>query len=397
MTEQISDESASIIAQLEQIDDSESLLEAAAACLRSRGDAHRLFDVRMLQARDRLGLPLTQPASLDNVPPEKEAAFRDAWVAAARESGGLLLDAGNLSEAWPYFRTIGEYDAIQAAIEAVPVPDAPDDRLDEIINVALYEGAHVIRGLELLLHTHGVCNTITACTQLQQQMTGSQRRQAAALLTRHLTEELESSLRADLESRGAAVGAEESLNVLLRQHGHLLTEGGYHIDVSHLHSVVGFARALTADDPELQQAIDLCDYGRRLAEPLQYPGSPPFEQYYETHRLFLTALAGEAPTQALNRFVERMEQEQDEQNRQLTAFVVLDLGQRTGQTDRALAAVAPVLGSLEDPGGFSFTTLCVEQNHLELLEETARRNDDIVGWATAKILKSRSAEADADR
>jgi hypothetical protein len=80
-----------------------------------------------------------------------------------------------------------------------------------------------------------------------------------------------------------------------------------------------------------------------------------------------------------------MDDEEEEAGKRLVAFVILDLGQRTDQEDGALSRTASVLAKVEDPGGFSFTSLCVEQNRLDLLEETAKSSDDVIAWATARL------------
>ena len=156
----------------------DDIVNALQQTLTAEKDFHRLFDAKLIQARRKMGLSVIQPTSLDNVPKEHEQQFRDAYVDAAREVGTLFLEDGQLSDAWAYFRTIGEPELVKAAIDKISIPREPDEAFDEIMNVALYEGAHMTRGLEFLLKTHGTCNTVTALSQLQQQMTVEERRTA---------------------------------------------------------------------------------------------------------------------------------------------------------------------------------------------------------------------------
>ena len=372
----------------QQLSDSpgpEEMLDVLERTLLEQKGYHSLFDAKLMRTRHQLGLPLTQPSSMDNVPQEHHFAFREAYVDAAREIGHLLLQDGRLAEAWAYLRTIGEPDAVRAEIEKINIPRDADADFDEIMNLALYEGAHVVRGLEFLLRTHGTCNTITAFSQLQQQISPEERRKAAMLMVRQIYDELLSSVRHDMERRNPGLQPSASLGELIAGCANLLTDGNYHIDVSHLHSVVGFARSLKAEDRELQLAIELCDYGSRLSEPLRYPGNAPFEEHYEAHRRFLSAMAGQDAEGTLDWFSTRMDEEAEQSNRQLSAFVVLDLGQRTGQEIEALRRVAPHLGQLEEPGGFSFSTLCIEIGQSDLLADTAAGNDDPVGWTMARL------------
>ena len=74
--------------------DGNAILDAAEKTLIEQGDFHRLFDAKLIRARHQLGLPITQPTSLRNIPDEHEAAFRDFYTAAAREVGQRFLDAG---------------------------------------------------------------------------------------------------------------------------------------------------------------------------------------------------------------------------------------------------------------------------------------------------------------
>ena len=70
----------------------------------------------------------------------------------------------------------------------------------------------------------------------------------------------------------------------------LFQDGNYHIDVSHLNSVVRFARFLDADCPELDLATQLAQYGSQLDQQYQYPAEPPFDDYYAAHLQFFNLL-----------------------------------------------------------------------------------------------------------
>lgn len=361
------------------------LLQALQQTLIDAQDFHRLFDAKLVEVRDRMGLPLTQPTSLENVPRDKEAEFREAYVDAAREVGTLFLEHNRLSDAWAYFRTIGEPEPVRAAIEKISVPREPDEAFDEVMNVALYEGAHIARGLEFLLKTHGTCNTVTAFSQLQAQMSLEERRSAAAMMVRNIYNDLQASVRRDVESRMPVLSPNASLKELITGREWLFAEGNYHIDVSHLHSTVGFARALHQEDPELKLAIELCDYGSKLAAQLQYPADVPFDDYYTAHRFFLSALAGEQQEAALAYFTDRLKKEPDEPDQQLIAYVILDLAQRINRIPDILDDTLKFVSRMEDPNGFSFSRLCVEMGLQDKLEQAAAANDDVLAYTIAKL------------
>ncbi len=366
----------------------QDLIASLQQTLTDQKDFHRLFDAKLLEVRQRMGLPLAQPTSLENVPAEQEQDFRDAYVVAAREVGKLFLEDGQLGDAWAYFRTIGEPEPVKAAIDKISVPREPDEEFDQVMNVALYEGAHIARGLEFLLKTHGTCNTVTAFSQLQQQMTPEERRAAAAMMVRNIYDDLQATIRRDVESRMPVLTPNASIAELISGREWLFAEGNYHIDVSHLHSTVGFARALNQGDPELLLAIELCDYGSKLATQLQYPADVPFDDYYKANRFFLTAIAGEDTDAGIDYFLQRLKDAPDEQDQQLIAFVLLDLAQRVGQTERVLAQTAAFVSKMEDPNGFSFTKLCLELGMADKLEEAAEANDDLLAYTIAKLSAS---------
>ena len=363
----------------------EDIVNALQQTLTAEKDFHRLFDAKLIQARRKMGLSVIQPTSLDNVPKEHEQQFRDAYVDAAREVGTLFLEDGQLSDAWAYFRTIGEPELVKAAIDKISIPREPDEAFDEIMNVALYEGAHMTRGLEFLLKTHGTCNTVTALSQLQQQMTVEERRTAAAMMVRNIYEDLQATIRREVEARMPVLSPNAGVGELIKGREWLFAEGNYHIDVSHLHSTVGFARALEKEDPELKLAIELCDYGAMLAPQLQYPADLPFDEYYKANKFFLSALAEDDVDGGLEYFMQRLKDEPDEPDQQLIAFVLLDLAQRVGRIEEILQKTVSFVSKMEDPNGFSFTKLCVDIGQTQQLEEAAVANDDVLAFTIAKL------------
>lgn len=374
----------------------EQLLDALESTLLESQDYHRLFDARLIRTRLRLGLPISRPASLSGIPHAQEGEFRDAWFAAARDVGHRLLKAGRLADAWAYFRAIDEPEPVRQAIEQIPIPDGHDEQTDELLSLALHEGAHIVRGLQILLQTHGTCNTVTAVSQLMPQMKPSERRQAAALLVNRVYEELRASLQRDIARRQPVLDSELSVGQLIAGREWLFEDGNYHIDVSHLHSTVSFARHLTAEDSELTRAIDLCRYGVRLSENLQYPADVPFDRYYEASEQFLNALAGIHLDEAMLYFISRLSEETEPADRRLTAFVLVDLGRRVGRTDEALAVAAPDLAGLEDSNGFSFTECCLEAGRPDLLESCSLQNDDVLSWTIAQLSMQRPAADSSD-
>ncbi len=367
----------------------EHVLNALEAALIDQQDFHRLFDAKLIRVRHHLGLPITQPTSLKDIPREHEVAFREAYKNAAREVGQLFLQAGQIADAWAYFRTIQEPEAVREAIsrKIAELPTEPGPQTDEMLNLALYEGAHVVEGLRLLLKTHGICNTVTAMGQLMAQMAPEERREAAAMMVRSIYSDLQHNVRRDLERRMPLLKPNQSLAEMIRGREFLFADGGYHVDVSHLHSIVSFARHLQKDDPELRLAIELAQYGGQLAEHLRYPADVPFDDYYAANEHFLKAVAGIDVDESMRWFADRLDQEPDASDQRMIAFVLVDLGQRVGRIEMALEKASVHLNRLEDPNGFSFTACCVQADRLDLLESAARTNDDVLALATSLLAR----------
>jgi hypothetical protein len=366
-----------------------SVLDRLESVLVQQRDYHRLFDAKMMRVRQRMGLRITRPTALSDVPREQEPEFRKAWTDTAREIGQLFLDNGLLPDAWAYFRTIQEPERVRAAIQAkvAEASGLTDQDREELLNLALYDGAHMVEGIRLLLRTHGTCNTVTAMSQVIGQMSPAERRQAAAIMVRHLYTDLQASVRRDIERRQPLLRAEIPLREMIVGKDYLFADGNYHIDVSHLHSIVGFARNLHREDPELKLAVELSLYGEQLSEHLRYPADVPFEDYYVASGYFLRALSGEDEQAGLDWFTCRLQQEPDEADRRMIAFVLVDLATRLGRAAEVLETVAPWLSRMEDPNGFSFTAACIESGRPELLEMTARANDDVLAFATSLLVR----------
>lgn len=296
-------------------------LENLADELERTGKFRQALEARLLQARLELGLPaIVDEGGLGSeVPEATRAAYEERYVAAVRRVGHAVLAGGDLVNAWPYFRLIGEPEPIRQALEedrwlspassASPQGFDPDNpaasdeedqaeaRFGRLVEIAFYEGVHPARGLEFILERHGLCAAITAFDQLPPDR--KVRGRCAGLLAIRLREQLRAGLIHELERRGAAIPetAREpgtSLAPLWVGRPELFADDAYHVDVSHLAATVRLASL--SDDPQaLSAAIDLADYGSKLAAPFQQTSEPPFESLYPDHALYLRGLLGDDP------------------------------------------------------------------------------------------------------
>lgn len=362
-------------------------LERLADALLERQDYHKLFDARMLRRKFELGLPLSRPASLQDVPEDQRKVVEEAYVAAAREAGHLFLKQGDIPAAWMYLQVIREPQPVADAIAALPETDEYSQQREQIVQIALYQGVHPEAGLKMMLRSHGTCSSITSLDQVLHSLSPEQRDACAKIMVQNLYRDLRGSVLRHVQQRVPTIEPDASLRQLLVGRDWLFADGGYHIDVSHLSSVVRFARNINPPDEELDMAIQLCEYGRQLDPRLQYGSEPPFDDYYPAHIAFFKALLDRDREASLQYFRDKVAAAPDEQNRALPAFVLVDLLIRCGRSDEAVEIAARHLAHLNDDASFSFADLCAETGRLDLLRRAAEERNDLVGFTAALLLE----------
>ncbi len=373
------------IQNLNESEGATSAIEKLMETLSEQKQFHKLFDATLMKKKFEMGLPVTHSTSFNDVPEERLDEFEKSYIEAARRIGKSFLSDGKIGDAWLYFRTIRETEPIKQAIEKINSRRDADDDTEQIINIALYEGAHPVKGLEMMLNSHGTCNTITALDQQLPQLSPENRDQAAVLLVRHLYDDLCDILRHEVKQRLAIVPPGESLNALIAGRDWLFEEGNYHIDVSHLSSVVRFARSLDGSRPELAQAIELTNYGSRLDKQFQYPSDPPFDDFYPAHSHFFNALAGQNQDEAIAYFQQKLNKQPDQADKQLIAYVMVDLLTRINRLDESLELAETYLNDVEDADGFSFAALCMQTGRMDTLQRVSREKGDLVSYTAALI------------
>lgn len=375
------------IAELKSSEGPKAAIDLLIETLREEKNFHRVFDALLMKKKNELGLSLLNPTSLDDVPKDQRVDFEKYYVDSAREVGNLFLKDDQLNEAWVYFRTIQEPEAIAEALENATLPD-DYDKSQELINIALYEGANPVKGLQFLLQSNGTCNTITAMDQAMQGLDGENRQKAAAMIVGHLYEELLMTVKAEVERRMPLPPSakEPTLRELIMGRDWLFQEGNYHIDVSHLNSVVRFARFLEPGTPELELAAQLAEYGCNLDSQFQYPGEAPFEDFYPSHQHFLNVLLGRNVDEAMAYFQQKLDNEPDEPDQQMIAYVMVDLLLRCDRLDQAMEVAEKYLRFLDEPT-FSFAELCTKAGKLDAWAEASKAKGDLVAY-TAAIVQS---------
>ncbi len=375
-----------------------AVLDLLAQRLDSSGDFRALLDAMLLKARHELGLPLVHVGGFAEIPEALRARYEERYVEAIRSVGGKLLDAGDIAGAWPYYRAISETEPVASAIESYQPAD-DDERLGSIVEVAFNQGAHPRKGFELILKHYGICSSISAFEHLPRDE--ATRQSCAEKLVRQLHEQLVANLRAEIAQRGQPLPPDgTSIADLIAGRDWLFVDDAYHIDVSHLASIVRIS-PLINDRDALALAAELTDYGRSLSSRHRYDGDPPFDDIYEDHRVFLRALLGQDVESALVHFraklapptVEPEIDGLDEGGRRadpLPAQILVGLLVRLDRLDEAIDVAAEHLKGIPDsalicPG---VSQLCQRAGHPERLARIARDQGDLVHYAAA-ILQAR--------
>ena len=365
--------------------DPAAVFDRAARALVAAGEFHRLFDLRLLERQHELGLPAGRRHAFDEVDESQREPLEQGYLAACREAGALLVEAGRLREAWVYLRPTGDKTLLREKLSRI---SPGDDDLDELIELALFEGVDPERGFAWLVGRNGTCNAITALDGLQTQLSPADMRACVAVLVRHVYGELRGNLRGHLNRLTGAPPPDLSVRELLDQFPQLRAGGDYHLDPSHLASTVRNARVLT--EPTLvQKALEMAEYGSQLPEDLQYPGEPPFVELYAAHRLLFAATLGREVDEAREFFATQARTVDPAQHGQVALETYLVLLARTGDAAAALEAyaeLAPAEGELSRYAP-TLLELAMQCGAWERFDAICRERGDLVGYAGGLIAR----------
>src|SRR5262245_8601904 len=278
----------------------EAAAERLITALTDAGQYDTLFYALLLRAKHRLGADPIPTRPAQELPEALHGPYEEAIREAARAVGQLHLDAGNIPRAWNYFRLIGEPQPVRDAFDRLELEE--DQEVYPLVEIAFHHGVHPRKGFDLVLDRQGVCSAITMLSSFEAGLAPDLRAHCVHRLVHALHEQLLERLRAEVVRAEGPAAAAAGLAELMAGRDWLFGEDYYHIDISHLGSVVQLSAHLPPGDPALRQAIELCDYGARLSPKLRFPGDPQFEDLYRDHGSYLRVLAGEAVEAGLAHF-----------------------------------------------------------------------------------------------
>ncbi|MEI6235183.1 MAG: hypothetical protein WCT04_19165 [Planctomycetota bacterium] len=368
--------------------------EGVDALLAKLGDScehHAFFRAKLLKKRFELCLPLINPGDLKSAPKDAREAYEDYVEVVCREIGTKYLAEGNIEQGWRYFRTIGDYKPVREALEKLDAATATDD----IIDIALNQGAHPMRGFEMTLERDGLCRAISMfdtdfTTDLKE------KRLAAGMLIRAIYKDLVLGTRKQIYERFDEYPPETDLIDLVQHRPWMFENSNYHADPSHLSSICRIG-LIVDTQPEQIMALSFSEYGKLLDKRLQYEGRQPFEGGYMDYAKYYRALLGENADEAIAFFNEKLGTYDLHGMDSFAIEAVLWLHWQCGQRTEALQFwrdhfqyTAP-----EQQGQITpcFYELCLMAEDYEQLAEVAKNQGDSSAWAAALVLEAQKTKA----
>jgi hypothetical protein len=362
--------------------------------LRERKEYGNLFYALLLKKRHELGVLPVPTAPSQSLPPALHTQYEDAIREAGREIGQLFLNEGDIPQAWVYLRMLGEPARIAAALDRYQPKE--DEDIQQLVHIAFYEGVNPRKGFEWILTRFGLCNAITTLSSQDLGHPTEVRQACIQRLVRALYEELTERLRADIERREGKPPAGRSVLELMAGREWLFEDEFYHIDVSHLGSVVQMSVNL-GPSAELDLARELCTYGQKLSPRFQYAGDPPFEDRYRDHGVYLAILAGDNVDQGLAHFHKKADDADPESVGTYPAEVLVNLLLRLDRPQEALEVARkhlarPISHPLSCP---SIVELCMRTEDYRALAEVARDQGDAVHFLAGLLGETGSPKREA--
>lgn len=359
----------------------DSTLESLETYFTAEKKFHELFEILKMKVRRNLGLPIVYDENSVDLDEAVRNQLEDGLLEACKEAGTGLLREGKIREGWMYLRPVGDRAYVEDLIRDIPVGD---NNLDELIEVCVSEGVSPGYGFSLVLEHYGTCNSITAFETQIAQLPKPDQETAAEQLVSHLHAELVKNLKDVVAQQEGSAPAESSIKALVEDRDWLFGELTYHIDTTHLASVVRFARVVQTDSC-LRLALDLTEYGRRLHSQFQYPGEEPFADVYPSSALYFQALTGENVDTAIEYFKEKAEATDAYHQGTAAIEVYIDLLARCDRFEEAIDSSIRLLPTGTRTVGIapSLYELSKKVGDFSRMMEVCRQNEDVLGFASA--------------
>jgi hypothetical protein len=359
-------------------------IEELCTQLRQSRDYSKLFYALLLKKRFHMGVTPIPTAAAADMSAEQQEEYEAAVRGACREVGKLFLDAGNIPAAFEYMRMINEPGPVADALENYTPSDETD--LQPVIDIAFHHGLNPKRGFDLVLDRYGICSAITFLSGgFSTAHPPEVRNHCIGRLVRSLHQQLLERLQMDIQRQQGFAPSATTIPELIAGRDWLFADDAYHVDISHLSSVVQMSIEL-GDPADLHLARELCAYGKRLSPTLQYPGHAPFDRTYEDVDLYLSALLGEEVEAGIEHFRAKITSDPDGPDA-LCAAVLVKLLLRLDRQPQALEVAQEFLAQEDErqlpcPGPFE---LAVKLGDYEAFAATARKRHDPVHFLAGLV------------
>lgn len=359
--------------------------------LRSSGDYHLLFYALLLKKRHELGVSPVPTGPATDLPASAHATYEDGIRDAAREVGHLLLKSGQLAPAWTYFRMIDEPAPVREALEKFDPAEGED--IQGVIQLAFYEGLSPKKGFDLVLRNYGTCSAITTLSGAES-LNEDARNHCIQALVRTLYRDLCANLAGLVAERfgtspvppDGPMDTPGALHQLVDGRDWLFADDAYHIDTSHLSSVVQMSMHLPPC-LELDMARELCEYGAKLSGRFLGQDDPPFEKGYSDYRVYLDILAGHDVDKGVAYFRHKLDTADPDEIGTYPAETLVNLLLKLGRGKEALEVSRKHLARMDGrPMSCpNLNELCQKLGDYKALAETARDQGDPVHYLAGLI------------
>ncbi len=362
---------------------------------------HELFELRKVQLRLHLGLPVEKWQSIEELPAKQGQALEQGLLGICREVGSMLMRDGDFISGWSYLEPVGDK---QLARELLGSVDVTNENVEALVHLCITRGVDPARGYQLVLDRFGTCAAITA---LETQLGNAPldiRRETTGKLVRHVYQELcrniERTLNDDAEQAGRSYPTGH-LAGLMDSHKDLTTGLAHHMDTTHLASTIRFSRIL-CDPQAVALAIELAIYGTGLHNDFQYRGTAPFAATYFDTLEFLRVLGGAGRESGeVDAVIERMRTSASEQRNALkildSAAWLVYLLDRLGRGKEAIDAWLEYLHEVDDKSVInediapSLQQLSSRYRLHDRVARTLIERGDLLGYATVMSSREQSA------
>jgi hypothetical protein len=252
---------------------------------------------------------------------------------------------------------------------------------------------HPRRGFDWVLDRYGLCNAITTLSSQELPHPREDKQYCLARLVQTIYAQLRESLTAEIGRREETPPEAHSppgtlgvIRKLIEGRDWLFEEDVYHIDLSHLSSIVQMSIHLPPG-PDLERARELCAYGQRLAGRFSQPGEAPFADLYTAYDHYLAVISGEEVEEGLAFFRTQAEENPVEEAGTYPAEVLVNLLLKANRPKEALAVAVKQLAGADNRrlSCPSIAELAQKTGDYQALAQAAREQGDPIHFLAALL------------